>query len=173
MNSDRDGIHGGWTTPGDDQSDAESAVETTGEFTIDYDTPAWYRENAGGAADSAEESASWEPSEPVGPSAPADPPPPAAPSPSPAPPAPPAPPTPPAPSAPSFPSTAVPGAPGGDLPFGGGQLESGATMRISAAALRQEIEERAAAAVEAVSGEHAGERATGAGEGLPAPGDGV
>lgn len=51
MNSDRDGIRGGWATPGDDQSDAESAIETTGEFTIDYAPPAWYTQNAssGGA----------------------------------------------------------------------------------------------------------------------------
>ncbi|MCE0446104.1 hypothetical protein LT493_18310 [Streptomyces tricolor] len=35
MSSDRDGMRGGWGTPGDDQPDAE-AVETTGEFTIDY-----------------------------------------------------------------------------------------------------------------------------------------
>ena len=53
MNSDRDGIRGGWATPGDDQSDAESAVETTGEFTIDYAPPAWYTQNAsGGSGDS-------------------------------------------------------------------------------------------------------------------------
>lgn len=53
MNSDRDGIRGGWATPGDDQSDAESAVETTGEFTIDYAPPAWYTQNASdGSGDS-------------------------------------------------------------------------------------------------------------------------
>lgn len=40
MSSDRDGTHGSWATPGDDQPDAESAVETTGEFTIDYAPPA-------------------------------------------------------------------------------------------------------------------------------------
>ncbi|MFD5754961.1 SCO5717 family growth-regulating ATPase, partial [Streptomyces sp. NPDC127044] len=50
MNSDRDGIRGGWATPGDDQSDAESAVEATGEFTIDYAPPAWYTQNASGHA---------------------------------------------------------------------------------------------------------------------------
>ncbi|WP_281198648.1 SCO5717 family growth-regulating ATPase, partial [Streptomyces phaeochromogenes] len=50
MNSDRDGIRGGWATPGDDQSDAESAVETTGEFTIDYAPPAWYTQNASGSS---------------------------------------------------------------------------------------------------------------------------
>ncbi|WP_217140159.1 SCO5717 family growth-regulating ATPase [Streptomyces sp. AC627_RSS907] len=46
MSSDRDGIRGGWATPGDDQPDAEAAVETTGEFTIDYAPPAWYTQNA-------------------------------------------------------------------------------------------------------------------------------
>nr|WP_185867962.1 SCO5717 family growth-regulating ATPase [Streptomyces sp. WAC00469] len=50
MNSDRDGIRGGWDTPGDDQSDAESAIETTGEFTIDYAPPAWYTQNASSPA---------------------------------------------------------------------------------------------------------------------------
>ncbi|WP_276209427.1 SCO5717 family growth-regulating ATPase [Streptomyces dangxiongensis] len=47
MSSDRDGTRGGWDTPGDDQPDAE-AVETTGEFTIDYAPPAWYTQNASG-----------------------------------------------------------------------------------------------------------------------------
>lgn len=46
MSSDRDGTHGSWATPGDGQPDAESAVETTGEFTIDYAPPAWYTQNA-------------------------------------------------------------------------------------------------------------------------------
>lgn len=46
MNSDRDEIRGGWDTPVDDHSDAESATETTGEFTIDYAPPAWYTQNA-------------------------------------------------------------------------------------------------------------------------------
>ncbi|MET9258323.1 SCO5717 family growth-regulating ATPase [Streptomyces sp. NPDC003717] len=77
MSSDRDGIRGGWGTPGDDQPDAESATgstsesaaeptspapgssaasraesaaETTGEFTIDYAPPAWYTQNAGDSA---------------------------------------------------------------------------------------------------------------------------
>ncbi|MGM9468275.1 SCO5717 family growth-regulating ATPase [Streptomyces murinus] len=51
MSSDRDGMRGGWGTPGDDQPDAE-AVETTGEFTIDYAPPAWYTQNAGGSGGS-------------------------------------------------------------------------------------------------------------------------
>ncbi|MFD6324047.1 SCO5717 family growth-regulating ATPase [Streptomyces sp. NPDC058442] len=46
MSSDRDGTRGGWATPGDDQPDAESSVEATGEFTIDYAPPAWYTQNA-------------------------------------------------------------------------------------------------------------------------------
>ncbi|OIK29149.1 SCO5717 family growth-regulating ATPase [Streptomyces malaysiense] len=51
MSSDRDGMRGGWATPGDDQPDAE-AVETTGEFTIDYAPPAWYTQNAPGSGGS-------------------------------------------------------------------------------------------------------------------------
>ncbi len=51
MNSDRDEIRGGWDTPVDDQSDAESAAETTGEFTIDYAPPAWYTQNASGSTE--------------------------------------------------------------------------------------------------------------------------
>nr|WP_307816864.1 SCO5717 family growth-regulating ATPase [Streptomyces sp. CRPSP2-6A1] len=51
MSSDRDGMRGGWGTPGDDQPDAE-AVETTGEFTIDYAPPAWYTQNAGASGGS-------------------------------------------------------------------------------------------------------------------------
>ncbi|MGW0207961.1 SCO5717 family growth-regulating ATPase, partial [Streptomyces sp. NPDC003233] len=50
MNSDRDGIRGGWDTPDDDQTDAESAIEMTGEFTIDYAPPAWYTQNAQGSS---------------------------------------------------------------------------------------------------------------------------
>ncbi|WP_372486699.1 SCO5717 family growth-regulating ATPase, partial [Streptomyces indiaensis] len=50
MSSDRDGIRGGWATPGDDQPDAESAAEMTGEFTIDYAPPAWYTQNASGSS---------------------------------------------------------------------------------------------------------------------------
>uniref|UniRef100_UPI002481CC38 SCO5717 family growth-regulating ATPase n=2 Tax=Streptomyces TaxID=1883 RepID=UPI002481CC38 len=53
MSSDRDGIRGGWATPGDDQPDAEAAVEATGEFTIDYAPPAWYTQNASGGSDGA------------------------------------------------------------------------------------------------------------------------
>nr|WP_128092598.1 SCO5717 family growth-regulating ATPase [Streptomyces afghaniensis] len=52
MSSDRDGNRGGWATPGDDQPDAESAAEVTGEFTIDYAPPAWYTQNASGSSSS-------------------------------------------------------------------------------------------------------------------------
>ncbi|MGM0358151.1 SCO5717 family growth-regulating ATPase, partial [Streptomyces sp. ECR3] len=51
MNSDRNGFGGGWATPDDDQSDAESAIEMTGEFTIDYAAPAWYTQNASGGSE--------------------------------------------------------------------------------------------------------------------------
>ncbi|MBP5936457.1 hypothetical protein F3K43_10960 [Streptomyces sp. LBUM 1476] len=50
MSSDRDGTRGGWATPGDDQPDADSGVDVTGEFTIDYAPPAWYTQNAGAGA---------------------------------------------------------------------------------------------------------------------------
>ncbi|WP_067397995.1 SCO5717 family growth-regulating ATPase [Streptomyces sp. F-3] len=60
MNSDRDGIRGGWDTPGDDQPDAESAIETTGEFTIDYAPPAWYMQNTSGGPESEAEEAEEE-----------------------------------------------------------------------------------------------------------------
>ncbi|MEV6790406.1 SCO5717 family growth-regulating ATPase [Streptomyces sp. NPDC051320] len=48
MSSDRDEIRGGSDSPVDDQSDAEP-VEATGEFTIDYTPPAWYTQNASDA----------------------------------------------------------------------------------------------------------------------------
>ncbi|MFD7700981.1 SCO5717 family growth-regulating ATPase [Streptomyces caelestis] len=190
MSSDRDGTRGGWATPGDDQPDAESAIETTGEFTIDYAPPAWYTQNASGSSDSGASSASSpsgsSPSPPA--SAPSPdgpvPPPPApasgAPFPPPAPAsAPGAPFTPPAP--PSGEPVAVPRLPvgsgfepqrpeaekepgepgpvsppavpdgGADGPAGGfqpgnGDLESGATIRFSAAALKREVAEREAEA---------------------------
>ncbi|MFD7283313.1 SCO5717 family growth-regulating ATPase [Streptomyces sp. NPDC059862] len=135
MSSDRDGIRGGWATPGDDQPDAESAVETTGEFTIDYAPPAWYTQNASGGSSSASSSSSPSagspspsssaPSAPSAPEylpgltppvhsapgAPFTPPPPAA-APAPAPGAPFTPPPPaPAPGAPFTPPAPAPGAP--------------------------------------------------------------
>ncbi|MFF6815897.1 SCO5717 family growth-regulating ATPase [Streptomyces sp. NPDC012403] len=222
MSSDRDGTLGGWATPGDDQPDAESAIETTGEFTIDYAPPAWYTQNASGSSEPGASSASSgsSPSSPASdpsaspafsapstpssggpvPPLPGSTPPPHAPAPgapftppAPAPssgapftppaPAPAAPFTPPAP--PSGEPVAVPRLPVGsgfepqrpeaekepaesgaafppavpDSPVGGfqadnGDLESGATIRFSAAALKREIAEREAGA-EAESGAEA------------------
>ncbi|WP_406468110.1 SCO5717 family growth-regulating ATPase [Streptomyces hirsutus] len=220
MGSDRDGIRGGWATPGDDQPDAESSVETTGEFTIDYAPPAWYTQNASGNSESRPGSGAGAGPEPRAdasssssaapgrvPPLPGLTPPPHAvgasgPSPLPAP-APGAPFTPPAPApgAPFTPPAPAPGRPftppappsGGpgavprlpvgsgfepepqsvsppepdsvspaavpDLPVSGfgrdsgsGDLESGATIRFSAAALKQEIQDREDRA-EAVSAE--------------------
>ncbi|MFC5956989.1 SCO5717 family growth-regulating ATPase [Streptomyces pratens] len=217
MSSDRDGTHGGWATPGDGQPDAESAVETTGEFTIDYAPPAWYTQNASGSSEPKPESgagagagagsradtSSSPPASPgpvpplpgltppphaVGAPVPSSPPTPAsgAPFAPPAPasgapfappaPSPGAPFTPPAPpsggpgavprlpmgsgfepepqSAPTpEPGSVVPPAAVPDLPVSGfgrdsgsGDLESGATIRFSAAALKQEIQSREAGA---------------------------
>ncbi|MGW1269371.1 SCO5717 family growth-regulating ATPase, partial [Streptomyces sp. NPDC002491] len=70
MSSDRDGIRGGWATPGDDQPDAESAVEATGEFTIDYAPPAWYTQNAGGGSAPGATPAPGTPTAPPAPPAP-------------------------------------------------------------------------------------------------------
>ncbi|WP_339131945.1 SCO5717 family growth-regulating ATPase [Streptomyces sp. f51] len=128
MNSDRDGIRGGWATPGDDQSDAESAVETTGEFTIDYAPPAWYTQNAsGGSGDSGGTGDSRAPGDAGDSEAPKEP-------------------EDQAPSAvadgPNG-SEDVPGADPGARDSGYGDLESGATMRFSAVALKREIAERA------------------------------
>ncbi|MEU0162968.1 SCO5717 family growth-regulating ATPase [Streptomyces sp. NPDC006261] len=166
MNSDRDEIRGGWNTPVDESSDADPA-EMTGEFTIDYTPPAWYTQNAAGDSSGGAGSHLAPPPPPHGapvsvPEQPSqggfDP------TWSPAPPAPPAPadspvepavPTAPAPAADPV-GPVVPGAPaspaasadasGDPGPFGGGDLESGATMRFSPAALKREIAEREAAA---------------------------
>ncbi|MGY1438355.1 SCO5717 family growth-regulating ATPase [Streptomyces reniochalinae] len=52
MSSDRDEIRVRGTMPGSDQldaeADAESEVESTGQFTIDYTPPAWYTQDASG-----------------------------------------------------------------------------------------------------------------------------
>ncbi|MFF0381969.1 SCO5717 family growth-regulating ATPase [Streptomyces sp. NPDC004286] len=165
MSSDRDGMRGGWATPDDDQPDAESAVENTGEFTIDYAPPAWYTQNASSSGAGASGGSAGDgthgsgepaaapvppfPTAPPAPGAPFTPPPPAG-----GPGAPYAPPAPPVGSA----------APVPQLPTGfeaqqaegtpatapepepeNGDLESGATMRFSAAALKREIAEREAA----------------------------
>ncbi|WP_405823382.1 SCO5717 family growth-regulating ATPase [Streptomyces sp. NBC_00838] len=161
MNGDRDEIRGDWNTPVDDQSDAEPA-EMTGEFTIDYTPPAWYTQNASGdtSGDGAGSRSSTPPPPPPNgapvavPGLPAgggyepnwphrQPPPPI--------PAQSAPLTPsvdpvlpsaPPPVAPSL-STADDSAASEPFaqPFGAGDLESGATMRFSPAALKREIAE--------------------------------
>ena len=147
MSSDRDGIRGGWATPGDDQPDDESAIEMTGEFTIDYAPPAWYTQNSSGTPAQA-------PPTPAPPTAPA---PPSAPTPANGTA------TPPPPSSPvglPFSTPALPNNPGfpsawtaaalvsheDDEDSENGDLVSGATMRISAAALKREITERGGAA---------------------------
>ncbi|MFF9352142.1 SCO5717 family growth-regulating ATPase [Streptomyces sp. NPDC014734] len=153
MNGDRDEIRGGWDKPVDESSDAEPA-EMTGEFTIDYTPPAWYTQNAPGDSSGGAGTHLAPPPPPSGaplslPAPPAGsgferdwaPVPPSAPDPAPVP----APVTaadpvrPPAPAAAR--DTAEGTADGAAEPFGGGDVESGATMRFSPAALKQEIAE--------------------------------
>ncbi|MEU0698845.1 SCO5717 family growth-regulating ATPase [Streptomyces niveus] len=161
MNGDRDEIRRDWNTPVDDQSDAEPA-EMTGEFTIDYTPPAWYTQNASGdtSGDGAGSRSSTPPPPPPNgapvavPGLPAgsgyepnwphrQPPPPipaqSAPlSPSVDPVLPSAPPpVAPSPSAADDSAASEPFA----QPFGAGDLESGATMRFSPAALKREMAE--------------------------------
>ncbi|MET9587249.1 SCO5717 family growth-regulating ATPase [Streptomyces sp. NPDC006539] len=168
MNGDRDEIREGWSRPVDESSDAEPA-EMTGEFTIDYTPPAWYTQNASGDSSGGAGSHLAPPPPPNGapvsvPGLPAGggfeptwaPTPPA-----PAPPLAPVEPTPPAAAADS--SSPAPGAgeaSGAPAPFGGGDLESGATMRFSPAALKREIAEREAAAAEAAEAATAAAAAT-------------
>ncbi|MFJ8670025.1 SCO5717 family growth-regulating ATPase [Streptomyces sp. NPDC093600] len=141
MNGDRDEIHGGWNPPVDDQSDADPA-EMTGEFTIDYTPPAWYTQNASGSGGTG----GVTPPPPTG--APVAVPglpagsgfePQWTPAPAPAAPSAPAPAAAPEPSA-SAPVPA-PAAPADGGSFGGGDLESGATMRFSPATLKREMAE--------------------------------
>ncbi|MGW6294838.1 SCO5717 family growth-regulating ATPase, partial [Streptomyces sp. NPDC055058] len=146
MNSDRDGNRGGWATPGDDQSDAESAVEATGEFTIDYAPPAWYTQNApgGGAGPAGSPPPAGSGAVPGLPAGsgfePQQPPPPERPRQGPegrgaeagqA-------------AEPGLPAAVPPAPVGGDgspTDPGNGDLESGATMRFSAAALKREFQQ--------------------------------
>ncbi|MEV8568032.1 SCO5717 family growth-regulating ATPase [Streptomyces sp. NPDC051322] len=164
MSSDRDEIRGGSNSPVDDQSDAEP-VETTGEFTIDYTPPAWYTQNASDAQAKEPEPVTPAP-EPTPPPAPTPPPPrvqagpplggPAAvpglpltggfqPSWTPSPPEPEA-----APERAPEPEPAAEQEP--ERPekaaeaLGGGDVESGATMKFSPAALKREFEKLEAAA---------------------------
>ncbi|MEV6618037.1 SCO5717 family growth-regulating ATPase [Streptomyces sp. NPDC051051] len=185
MSSDRDGMRGGWATPGDDQTDAESAIETTGEFTIDYAPPAWYTQNAAGDSGSDTESGTGSAAGAGGSAPPAHPnvtsgAPYAPPAPAPVTPPAPAPVTPSAtapasepaagagaPYAPPVASSAPVGEPvavprlpaeagfepqqpppeapaaGEEDGSGNGDLESGATMRFSAVALKRQLAERA------------------------------
>ncbi|WP_282688931.1 MULTISPECIES: SCO5717 family growth-regulating ATPase [unclassified Streptomyces] len=174
MNGDRDEIRGGWDLPVDESSDADPA-EMTGEFTIDYTPPAWYTQNAAGDSSGGAGSHLAPPPPPVGapvaspdlsaapgdfepnwapappaptpPSAPAEP---VVPSGEEAPAAPAAPETPQAPAAPAPVAPVAPAAESADAgPFGGGDVESGATMRFSPAALKREIAEREAEAAAA------------------------
>ncbi|MFJ9683869.1 SCO5717 family growth-regulating ATPase [Streptomyces sp. NPDC101194] len=175
MNGDRDEIRGGWNKPVDESSDAEPA-EMTGEFTIDYTPPAWYTQNAPGDSSGGVGTHLAPPPPPNG--APLSVPPPPAgggfdPDWAPAPPAP-------APvrsaaedSAPSqapapAEGTAAAAPDGMTDPFGGGDVESGATMRFSPAALKREIAEREEASTNADtdgSGSDAGTGSVGVGAG--------
>ncbi|MFJ3971975.1 SCO5717 family growth-regulating ATPase [Streptomyces parvus] len=183
MNGDRDEIRGGWDLPVDESSDADPA-EMTGEFTIDYTPPAWYTQNAAGDSSGGAGSHLAPPPPPVGapvsspdlsaapggfepnwapappaptpPSAPAEP---VAPSAEEAPAAPAAaePRQAQAPAAPAPVAPVAPAAESADAgPFGGGDVESGATMRFSPAALKREIAEREA---EAAAGAQSDEKA--------------
>ncbi|MFB6782981.1 SCO5717 family growth-regulating ATPase [Streptomyces sp. NPDC056352] len=180
MNGDRDEIRGGWNRPVDESSDAEPA-EMTGEFTIDYTPPAWYTQNASGDSSGGAGTHLAPPPPPNG--APVSAPglptgggfepdwTPAPPAPAPTPPVAPVAPvgqTPPVASAAApSPASAEGEGNGAPDPFGGGDVESGATMRFSPAALKREIAEREAAALAAADGVRVG-----SGAGSEAPGDG-
>ncbi|MEU6018436.1 SCO5717 family growth-regulating ATPase [Streptomyces sp. NPDC047515] len=178
MNGDRDEIRGGWNKPVDESSDAEPA-EMTGEFTIDYTPPAWYTQNAPGDSSGGAGTHLAPPPPPNG-----------APLSVPAPPAgggfdpdwAPAPPAPapvqsvagdsaPTPAAAPAEGTAAASPDGMTDPFGGGDVESGATMRFSPAALKREIAEREETSKNAGadgSGSDAGTGSAGAGTGAGA-----
>ncbi|MCX4735173.1 SCO5717 family growth-regulating ATPase [Streptomyces sp. NBC_01363] len=179
MNGDRDEIRGGWNKPVDESSDAEPA-EMTGEFTIDYTPPAWYTQNAPGDSSGGAGTHLAPPPPPSG-----------APVPAPAPsagggsdwtPAPPAPAPIPAPSA-AGDATPSPAPGAGDSesasdPFGGGDVESGSTMRFSPAALKRQIAEIEGGAVDAAGDDpvaHAAPAQTdaGGGDGVGGTGAGV
>jgi len=138
----------------------------TGEFTIDYTPPAWYTQNAPGDSSGGAGTHLAPPPPPTGapvsvPGLPAGsgfepdwtPAPPAA-----------------AHGAAAEPP--VPDAGGAPDPFGGGDVESGATMRFSSAALKREIAEREAAAQAHADGaaETGAEAEAGAGAGAGAGG---
>ncbi|MGQ4488060.1 SCO5717 family growth-regulating ATPase [Streptomyces sp. SAS_281] len=120
MNGDRDEMRGGWDKPVDESSDAEPA-ETTGEFTIDYTPPAWYTQNAPGDSSGGTGTPPASPPPPSGDPVPLPPPP----------------------AQRGFDPEWTP------APPDTGDLDSGATMRFSASALKREIEERERAEREA------------------------
>ncbi|WP_406455461.1 SCO5717 family growth-regulating ATPase [Streptomyces sp. NBC_00876] len=167
MNGDRDEMRGGWNEPVDESSDAEPA-EMTGEFTIDYTPPAWYTQNAPGDSSGGAGTHLAPLSPPQG-------------TPVPVPgaatgggtdpdwtPAPPAPSTRVPAMGDSYPAPGAGEADGGQDPFASGDLESGATMRFSSAALKREIAEREAAAGTAngsTESTTAGNRSAGSGTG--------
>ncbi|MFI6062686.1 SCO5717 family growth-regulating ATPase [Streptomyces sp. NPDC051286] len=176
MNGDRDEIRGGWSRPVDESSDAEPA-EMTGEFTIDYTPPAWYTQNASGDSSGGAGTHLAPPPPPHG--APVSAPglpagggfepdwTPAPPAPAPVPPVAPVGQTPLVASAAPSPAPAEGAGNGAPDPFGGGDVESGATMRFSPAALKREIAEREAAALAAADGVRVG-----SGAGSEGPGGG-
>ncbi|WP_405750113.1 SCO5717 family growth-regulating ATPase [Streptomyces sp. NBC_00012] len=178
MNGDRDEIRGGWNKPVDESSDAEPA-EMTGEFTIDYTPPAWYTQNAPGDSSGGAGTHLAPPPPPSGTplSVPAPSPgggfdsdwTPAPPAPIPAPPAPAAPMPAPVPAQSST-GEAAPAPAGGtgdsggvSDPFGGGDVESGSTMRFSPASLKRQIAE--------IEDRSADDAADGAADGNDAGGD--
>lgn len=152
MNGDRDEMRGGWNKPVDESSDAEPA-EMTGEFTIDYTPPAWYTQNPPGDSSGGAGTHLAPPPPPTGPPVSV----PGLPAPggfdpdwTPAPPAP-------VRGAADGHQVPDPGDAGGAPdPFGDGDVESGATMRFSSAALKREIAEREGAAAAAGEAEDGG-----------------
>ncbi|MFC4957057.1 SCO5717 family growth-regulating ATPase [Streptomyces mauvecolor] len=192
MNSDQDQFRTGGNARDENRSDADP--ETTGEFTIDYTPPAWYTQGAQDtpAAPVPAPPAAGEQSGGPGVALPPPPPPhgqplnmpglpqsggfqpnwsPAPPPPGPAPtPAPSASATPP----PAFPPPAPPApTPEPARPtdegqaFGGGDIESGATMRFSPSALKREFEQLEAAAAAARGESAAPDAAQGAASDAP------
>ncbi|MYV89481.1 SCO5717 family growth-regulating ATPase, partial [Streptomyces sp. SID1034] len=157
MNSDQDQFRTGGNARDENRSDADP--ETTGEFTIDYTPPAWYTQGAQDTppapapapapfGEPSGNTGAPPPPPPAPTGAPLDvpglpddggwqphwaatpPPPPAAPAPATPPPAFPAPAAPPAPPVPT-PASEAPRPADESQAFGGGDVESGATMRFS------------------------------------------
>ncbi|MCX4965194.1 SCO5717 family growth-regulating ATPase [Streptomyces sp. NBC_00654] len=202
MNGDRDEIRGGWNTPVDESSDADPAEMTgefTIDYTPPaWYTQNAAGDSSGGAGShlappppphgapvsvpGPPAAGGFDPNWAPAPPAPAEPslpgvpasappasmPPASLPSPEAASPSAPAPASPPA----QAPSEGAGAEDGAADPFGGGDLESGATMRFSPAALKREIAEREAAATAAPDGTAAPD-ATGARPDADAPENGT